>query len=308
MNDITIETKQPGRFRRSWLLAKGAWHALRLDKELLSLPLIGFAVALPLLMLIPVIFLINPDAFITSSVAADGMKEYYPTTPAYAVLISIFALVAVVSTLISGAVAHGALERFRGNDPTVKGSLRAAWAKRGSLGGFALFSFGVGFILSEIANRIPYLGGKIVAWLGQAAWNVASFFAIPVIVSSEESVGPIKATKRSIGIIKQVWGESLILSVSIGVVTLVSILLYGLVVGVTAGLLGALGATGWVFAPLAVIAFLGLIGLILVFSMLDAFIKVAIYYYATTGVAPATFNQNLLKAAFTPKKARKIFG
>lgn len=301
-----VEQPKMGRVRRSWLLTKGAWQALKLDKELISLPLIGFLLSLPLFGAIVGLVASNPDAYIMQATSENG-AEGTITPLAYVILFAVFAVITVISTMISGAVAHGALERFRGNDPSVKSSLRAAWKRRGSLAGFALFSYGIGTILSEIASRIPFLGGKIVAWLAQAAWSVASFFAIPVIMSSQEPVSPLKATKRSIGIIKQVWGESLVVSFSIGIIGALSFIIYWL--GFTALTIAgaAIGLGGWFFAALGVVSVIGLIGFILIFTMLDAFARVAIYYYAETGTAPETFNKELLKAAFTPKKARKLF-
>jgi uncharacterized membrane protein len=199
------------------------------------------------------------------------------------------------------------LERFRGNDPTVRSSLRAAWQHIGSLFKFAAFSYTIGYILSEIANRVPFLGGKIVAWLADAAWRVASFFAIPVIMNSEEPVGPIKATKQSIGIIKQVWGESLIVSASIGLMAFLLSIGYMVLTAALFVGLASLSLPGLVYGILAIPAFLGIVVLILVFSVLESFVKTAIYHYAVTGESPAEFSQQVLRQAFTVKKARKVF-
>jgi hypothetical protein len=144
-------------------------------------------------------------------------------------------------------------------------------------------------------------------WLAGTAWQIASFFAIPVIVTSPEPIGPINATKQSIGVIKKVWGESLIVSLSIGAISMLSMLAYMLALAVITVLGVVLSAGAWYFVALGVIGFIGLFAGILIFNMMAAFAKAAVYYYATTGESPEMFHKDLLKQAFTPKKAKKIF-
>lgn len=62
---------------------------------------------------------------------------------------------------------------------------------------------------------VPEWGvGDIIAGVLGMAWSVATFFVIPLIVY--EGLGPLKAIKRSWGIIKMVWKETLILKLGFG--------------------------------------------------------------------------------------------
>ena len=296
-----------GKFKKSWLLTKSAWHALRLDKELFALPILGFALSVAVLVPAGIVAFINPGNTLYVSNITNDAAEGNIAPAGYAAILAVGLILASISAFISGAVVYGALERFKGNDPTIKTSLTAAWKRIGSLIAFTAFSSTIGFILSEIANRIPFLGGKIVIWLADAAWRIASFFAIPVIVTSEHPVNPLDATKKSVGIIKKVWGESLIVSATVGIITIISFLGYFGIVAIAFSAFGLMALPGIAFVALGILALIGLLVLALLFGMLEAFVKAAIYFYAVTGESPAHFNQQLLRQAFTTKKAKKVF-
>lgn len=311
MESQTTTQQEPakiGRFKKSWIMTKAAWTGLKLDKELMALPVFGMFIYL-LFGVAALVFLafVIPTGLLFYSGATGNELEFTLTGWGYATLIAIFIPLSIVSTFIGGAVMHGALARFKGEDPTIRSSLSAAWQRLGSLASFAVFSYTVGMIISEIAARLPFIGGMVVQFLAGAAWNVASFFALPVIMSSKEPVGPIKATKGSVTLIKKVWGESLIADIGIGVIAFLSVLVYTAVSMTLIGLLSMATAPSAVLIALSVLAFFGILAITLVFSVLSAYVKAAIYHFATTNESPVTFNRQLLRQAFSPKKARKVF-
>jgi MFS family permease len=292
-----------GRFRKSWLLTQAAWSALRLDKEILSLPLMSFFLSLIPFALAGVVCIVSPSLVFQAGDGNNGLAPF-----GYVVFALVGLVVALIGTFISGAVIHAALDRFRGNDPNVSSSLAAARRHLGSLAAFAVFSYTIGYILQFIAERVPFLGAKIVTWLADAAWGVASFFALPVIMDSEQPVNPITATKQSIQLIRKTWGESLIASASIGIISGLTVMSLALITGLLVGVGVAMSLSVWFLVPLAAIVFMVIVALSLVFSVLTAFVKAAIYYYAITGESPVNFQKHLLEQSFTRKQARKVFG
>lgn len=298
--------KHDGKFKKSWKLLKGSWKAMRMDKEMVSFPIINAIIAFIVLAIAGVIAFVARDSmFILTKVDGGGDLEFKALGNIFFAVIIL--ILGSLSMIFSGAVMHGALERFRGNDPTVKGSFKAALARGGSLLGFGLFSTLIGYIISEIAERIPFIGGKVIMWLAGSAWNVASFFAVPVIVSSDQPINPVQATKKSIELIKKTWGESLIVSLGISIIASLSFVIYATLIAVVIVALVGMQANGWVIGAAAAFSFIGLVAMILIYSVLEAFAKAAIYFYATTGEAPAHFDERMMRAAFTPKKARKLF-
>ena len=306
-----VPVKKTGVMRRGWALTKSSWHVWRLDKELTALPLISFLVSLVVIIPFIAIFLLTSDLSATkeslqSSSGAQLQSTLAGWQQAGLVLIVMF-LSTLIANFFSGAVIYGAVQRFRGGDPTVRTSLSGAARKFRPLILFSLMMTTVGFILQFLEERLP-LAGRIATYLFDAAWNIANIFAIPVIVLSEESISPLQATRKSVEIIKKVWGEGIIVNIGIGLIGALSFMIYALTVLLAAGLV--YGATGAVSAPLFVVGAVGItgaIGLMLIFSTLSAIAKAALYQYAVTGEAPASFNKELLRSSMTHKKASKIF-
>jgi len=310
MQDEITKVKKVGRLRRSRELLKSSWQVLRLDKELLALPLIGILVSLGLIIfaigLVIASFAVHEPVFdvniqnTANTQAINGQLNW----TGYVLLAIFVVAITFISNFIATAIARGALDRFDGQDPTIRNSLNAAKQRAGSIFKFSLLTLTVGVVLSLIRDRVPF-AGKVLTWLGDLIWGVATFFVVPVLAMSAKPIGPIDATKQSARIIKKVWGESLIVNIGIGFIALISVVIYAPI----SVLLTVLAAN--LYAPfglaIGLLALLGLFGIVLVFNVLEAIVKAAIYYWATTGKAPDTFNKELLRASLTPKKARKIF-
>lgn len=221
--------------------------------------------------------------------------------------LSLYFFLTLAANYFSAAVIVGATKRFNGGAPTVRGSLAAAGRKIGPLALFSLLMATVGFLLQLLEDRVPF-AGKIAVWLVDASWNIANFFAVPVIVLSNETVQPLTATKRSVGVIKKVWGEGIVAQVGIGIIgalTFFTYMAFSVALLILAGSLNA--PDGVVIATLALMLG-GLVVIGLLFSALGAVVKAALYQYATTGTPPEAFNAQLLQSAIHAKKAKKRRG
>lgn len=300
------EVKPQGKIRRGWELTKSAWKVLKLDKEITLVPVIGSVVSLIALAPFAVIGYMN--ARVVRDTAGNfqglGLDLGHWTWPFWAAL---YVSMAFISNLFAAAIAHAAITRFKGGDPTVRSSLKAAWKRADSILAYSTVTTTVGYVLSMLEQRLP-LAGKIATWLFSAAWSVANFFAIPVIVTSEEHIGPFKAVRQSAATIRKVWGESIVSQGLLGAISLIAVFGYlilggGLVALTVAGGLGSVMIGGSIG-----LSVLGFIVLALVFNVLGSIAKAAVYYFAVTGESPQMFNRELLHQAMTRKKARKLFG
>lgn len=283
-------------FKRGKLLTKGAWATLRADKELVMLPFISAIAGL---------IIIGSYFALTFTITQHGNTHILAGGNIFAYIL-MYVLLSVMGHFFEGALFAGATERFNGGDPTVKSSLAAAKRRIKPLLVFSLFMGTIGLILNTIEQRVP-LAGRIAIWLVNASWSVANIFAIPVIMSTQDDISPLEATRESVKIIKKVWGENVIAQFSIGLVALFAFL--GVVVfgGVVGGLSTALfgdSAGLFIAAPLIILLF---IAVILVFSTLNTIIKAAVYHYAVTGTSPEQFSAELLRQTMTVKKSRKLF-
>lgn len=297
---------QPGRIRRGWAMATSAWRVFRLDKELTTLPLIGLVVSIVALLPFGVIYFGSISGFSPGTAAelsSDGLGNW--SIPFW---LAFYFVMTIIGNFFGGAVIHGAMTRFRGGDPTVKGSIAAVARRFRPLVLFSLLMSTVGLALQLLEERVPF-AGKIAVWLVDAAWNIANFFALPIIVMGDTNIQPLQATKQSVQMVRKIWGESVVAQVGISLITFLATMVYTLLGGMlTAGLVAANLVNGWTFVSLIVLLVLGLLAIALIASVLGGIVKAALYHYATTGIAPETFNKDLLRSAMTAKKARKIFG
>lgn len=301
MNTVAKKDKRRGKFRDGFAIAKSAWQVLKLDKELVGLQVISAAIAT---------LLVGASVFLIVLLAANGIdlaawQTWQQIGAGIAAYLVFSTILTFIVNIFSGAIIHGASQRFNGNDPTIKSSLKGSWAQWRPLALFSLMMATIGLILQLAEEHIP-LAGKIAVWLLGAAWSIANVFAVPVIVLSDKKVTPIGATKESVAVIKKVWGQGVGASIGIGFVAALSIVIYLSLASVAIALTTLLDSTGIMLAGVG-ISILGLLVLILIFSTLSAIAKAALYDYATTGEAPELFSKRLLHDAITPKKARKIF-
>lgn len=312
VNQAPVAPQKIGRFRKGWQMTKSSWHVLKLDKELAMFPIISFFVSLIVAIPFVILVLLNENtrhAIFNASAQSSsqtGLQGWQGLLFAF----GLYFVSNLVANFFNGALIYGAVERFKGGDPSISNSIAGARAKFRPLLLFSLLMTTVGLIFQILEERLPF-AGKIAAYFFDAAWSVANVFAIPVIVLSEEDVNPLDATKRSVGIIKKVWGEGIAVNIGIGLISVLSTLAYLAAVTVIAVFAGAAGLHGTVAGVATIsgigIAVLGFIALAIVFSTLSSIAKAALYYYATTGESPASFDAKLLQAAMTRKKARKIF-
>jgi len=270
-----------GRIGRSFALTAQAYRVLMQDKELMLLPLISGAIVVT----VAVSFF-----FATGSVSAAALRQREP-----AAMIPLFLFYVVtygIGLFFQAAVIAGATERLRGGDPTVASALAAAGRRIGPIVLWAVVAATVGMVLRTIQERLGFVGRILVSILG-AAWSLATFFVVPVLVLEDRSIGD--SFKRSVSVFKETWGESMVGGVTLGMaafcgwVTLVAVT--GLLAWAGAGIVACMA----VFIP-------GGLFLIVFFSALQGIYVASLFRYATEGHATSGFDADVLSQAFVPKK------
>jgi uncharacterized protein DUF6159 len=190
------------------------------------------------------------------------------------------------------AVIHCAKIRLDGGDPTVADGFRAAAQHLPRIAAWALISATVGLILRVIAERGKIIG-KIVAWLVGAAWSIATYFIVPVMIFEKRSLR--ESVKQSTSLISRTWGESLVAAGGIGAFAMLLVLpslalpFIGFFISVTA------------VAVLSAIMVLYWIALAVVTSALSSIFRTGLYLYATEGRTPEGYDPVFVQQAFAPK-------
>jgi Family of unknown function (DUF6159) len=270
---------------RSWELVKASAAVLRSDKELMLFPVISGVATLLVLatFVIPMFALRIFEHGVGVFGAIWGFLFYFCQ---YSVII-----------FFNCALVGAAMIRLDGGDPTLADGINIAKSRIGSILGYAAIAATVGLALQALKNKDNnFLVRLIGSGLG-AAWTLATFMVVPVLVSS--NIGPIDALKESVGLLKRTWGENAIGNIGIGaafgLITLGVILVGGLLV------FGAAMVNAWLAIAVGIVVVVGVIALAIYQAALSGIYSAALYRFATEGQAPAAFQGIALQNAFQPK-------
>lgn len=277
------------RLKNSWELVKASGKVLQADTELLLFPLFS-GVAL---ILVTITFIVPLALGGLASNRGGGLA-----VGAYLIFLLFYFVQYSVMIFFNSALVGAAQIRLRGGDPTLGDGIRIAFQNLSSILGYALIAASVGLLLKVLRDRAGIVG-RIVAAIGGIAWSLATYLAVPVLVSS--GVGPIDAIRESAAILKRTWGEQIAGSIGIGFVFGIGAVVYSLVAIPVVVFSAVLGAPLSVVILLGGIAVLGYLLLATVASALKGVYSAALYEFATTGTA-SMFDRRLLAAAFQEKR------
>lgn len=274
-----------GRWGRGWNLAKQSWQVVLNDRTLLAFPLVSGVAAI-----------FTGAAFFAAGDGLLSSKSLHAVGIAV-IVVGVYALT-VIAVFCGVALSACAARSLQGEDTTLAEGLTAARARLGVILAWAGVQLIVGAISAALQAVLREAGGQIlsaiVGSLANLVWSVATFFVIPVLAL--ESLGPIEAIERSSSVIRQRWGEGVSGSFAIGGI----VFLLGWLPGIVLIVLGAStgNAIGLVLAALGVLV---LIFAALAQTTIMSVFRVALFRFATDGVAIGGFQQSELEAAFRPK-------
>lgn len=266
-----------GRIGRSFQLVGQSYRILMKDKELMVLPLIS-----GVFMVVVVVALALGLGVDVSHFERRGVALYLPAFLFYVVTYTI-------GIFFQAAVVAGATERMRGGDPTVGSALAAAGRRLGPIVMWALVAATVGMVIRAIHDRVGFIGRIIASLLG-AAWSLATFFVVPVLVLEERSVAD--SFRRSVSVFRQTWGETVVGGTTLGAAAVCAWLTLVAITGLLAMAIGV--------AAVAVFA-VGAVTLMVFFSALQGVYVASLFQFATGGGALPGFDTSLLGQAFVPK-------
>ncbi|HEV8359897.1 MAG TPA: DUF6159 family protein [Candidatus Thermoplasmatota archaeon] len=273
------------RLARGWALTKASLHVLRLDSEILVLPVLSGVVMV----------LLAAGVFVPLVLGTVGGAEYGSGVWIAAALLVYFLGYFVVIFFNAGVVAMATI-RFDGGDPVVRDGLRTSKENWVLILQWALVAATVGLVLrmlrGQMRQRYGFLADLLVGGL-EVAWSALIYFVVPLLVYRK--IGPMAAIRESTALIRRAWGETLAGEVSMGLVFAA----LG-VVGLLA-LLGTLflGGSGLMALVVLVAVVLYWVVLAVVYSAAQGVLTAALYKYATTGQVPQGFDSGTMARAIT---------
>jgi len=281
-----------GRISNSWNILKASFAVLRADKELLIFPIISSIgiLIVTVTFAFPLLFTGLLESFFSGAFAGQLLG--------FLVLFLFYVFQYTVIIFSNAALISAALIRLEGGDPTVSDGFRIAIQHFRTILGYAVISATVGVLLRTVSQRSSSLGRLVITLVG-AAWNIATFLVVPVLVV--EDSGPIESIRRSTELLKKTWGEQIAGNIGIGIffglIVIVSLLIIIplVIVSLANGIL-------WLGIGICVllIAVLSLFGL--VNGALSAIFTAAVYHYAVTGEASTYISADLIDHAILPNQ------
>jgi hypothetical protein len=278
-------SRQPlkmGGFRVGVALARASWQTILADKELLWVPTIALGA--------------SALAILINILLYGGLHEAFDGSVVW-VAIKAFPLAVVVYTLavVSDAfIVAAARVRLIGADPTFEREWRVVGRRLPTLVAYGIVrATERTFTLVLSSFKRP---GQWLADLIDAAWDFATFLAVPVILF-ERDEGAFRAVKRSAHLVRSRWGTQLVAQATIGLV----VFLLVLPIALTAGLACAAG-----IGPTAVwvVVVASFVLLEVVTAALSAVLSAAMYRFLVTGHVSPRFQEDDLRAVFAEKKKR----
>lgn len=279
-----------GTWNRSLQIFKQSLGVLKKDKELVLFPIISGAVTLVL-----TASFVVPLYFLTGA----GGDELRVDPAAYVLFFAFYIISYFVVIFFNTGLIACAQIRLSGGDPTFKDGMRTASANIGKIAVWALISATVGVILQLVRERAGWIG-RIAAGLFGLAWNLLTFFVIPVMIF--ENRGVADSIKRSAELFKRTWGENVVLRASIGIL----MFLLGLVAAVPLALAAATKSAA-VIVPVIAVAVAYWLALGIFGACLSGIFSTALYNYASSGVVPSGFTPDAVAGAFEQKRRRGLF-
>ena len=281
-----------GRIKRGWKLSKQSWAVVKSDKSLLAFPIISVVAAI-----ITMIIFFGGGAAMAVAIGSPWGALPLVIIGAY--------LLTVVGVFSSVALASCATEALEGRQTTVGQGISAARGRMKVIFAWAAVALFVGALIAVIQSLLQEVAGGIVSaivgGLAGFAWAVATFFVIPVIAL--DGLGPKEALKTSAHVVKERWGEGVVGSSAIGLITFFVAILPAFAMMVLGFVLAGSSAVGG--GLLITIGVLVFVIAMLFQSTITAVFRVALYRYATEGDVIGGFDREALESAFVPKKSRR---
>ncbi|WP_372367381.1 DUF6159 family protein [Candidatus Uabimicrobium sp. HlEnr_7] len=267
------------RISATFSLMGTCWRVLRKDKEILFFPLLSSIICLSIL------FAFGYHFSAENRISELRNNEVLSIVVGISLLYSITFIVALFNV---GVIACANI-RLQGGNPGVGDGFKAMFSSLLSVMGWVIIVTTVGVVLNLIAKRSKNLGRFIADLLG-TAWEIASFFVLPLIVI--EKISPLSALKDSSSKIKDTWGEHLTSNFSFGIIFFVCAI-PGIVV-----LYFGIAKINYIVIGIAIAFF---ILLALVNSTLETIFRVVLYYYVYHNFVHDEFNEKALEECYASK-------
>jgi len=291
--DTAIAPKKIGKMKGGYLVVVESFRMLGKNKSIMMFPLLSIFFEL-----------LAAAIFIAGYFFVYGFSENFfnkagdPNAPAivYACLFVFYITSVFIASFFQAGLAAVVSSQINDKKLSFNDGVNVAASHAGKILLWSFVAATVGVVLQMIANKNKVIG-RVVANVFGFAWDIVTFFIVPILVLENETF--IGSLKRSGEIFKNKWGQTLVANFSTGlffgviVISAVSIFLASLFFGQPR-----------VEVLMLMIILLGVfIAFILVLSAtIEGIYRVILYEYAAHDKLPGSFTKELIVGAIKEKK------
>ncbi len=314
-----------GKFKTSWSLFRSSLSVIVQNKRLLLFPVIGFVffVIIGLFFLSPVLLwdsghsITEPSHWETLGKHIHNMVGNKKVTGGtvieqlfgnywYAWFVLFYLISMFSTTFLNVAFYNEIINGLNGKRVSLLRGIKTALSKIKLILVWSLFAGAIGLIIRKLEEKLGFVGKLIMGLIG-IAWSVASIFVIPVIIREEKSSNPIKLLKTSALMLKRTWGETVIGYAGISVFSLlifaISLLLLFFACIFFIGM--NIPNAGAIIVIMIFIFTICMFILAYLSTIANHVYRGALYVFATEGVIPGPYDEDMMNKAWKVKKAKK---
>lgn len=204
-----------------------------------------------------------------------------------------------------------ALQLMQGQPPDMRAAWRMANSRLPAIFGYAVLMATLGILLRLLLRPTGSLGKLLAPALQKTAaftlvglaWQAIPYFVVPVLL--QEHAGPWTALQRSSRLVKDRWGNDVVVNASVWVIFALPLLLMLLLGIPTIGWAFTTGSEAIVVATVYVVVMMVLLTWLLKMTMDGIFSAVTYRYVAAQQVDPH-FDEDALRQAFRNRPNRLV--
>ncbi|MEK6894872.1 MAG: DUF6159 family protein [Nanoarchaeota archaeon] len=282
-----------GKIATGWKITKQSFEVIKHDKEILIYPILA---TISIIVVIGILTVLSFLGILGVTLISSNLSYFSAL-----VLLAIITICAYfISVFFQAAIVTSATIRFSGRNPTLADGLRGPSKRIFSLFGWAAISALVGTILAALKrsgsnrSKTVAIGSQIGAGLLGTAWNLITFFTIPIILF--EKYGPIQSIKHSTHLFKKTWGENVTAQFSIGAIFFLISLPF-----IVLMILAIMSKNISFIIASAIILVIAIIMIMVVSTSVNGILKAALYQYAKTGKMPKVYDNHTIEKMFVKR-------
>lgn len=290
-NNMNAEAGHPaapnkiGKVKGGYLVVTESFKLLGKNKSIMMFPFFSMVVELIVVATALLVFFM---VFGFSKETFDRIGSQNPSPIEYLCLFAFYILSVFIASFFQAGLVAVVSGQINGKKLSFGEGMEIASQRAWKIFYWSFIAATVGVVLQIIADRLKFLG-RLAANIIGFAWDIATFFIVPVLVLENETVG--SSIKRSGMIFKNKWGQTLIANFSTG-------LFFGflLVLGVVAffaAIIFGMAVPGLVIS-MAVGLLVYVLAIMVLSSTIEGIYRVVLYEYAAHEKLPESFNRELV--------------